>query len=118
MAADEVRSLPEERLGDLAGVANRVTWRSQSSMAGVLTLDAGHRLGTHAHRENHHHMWVVEGHAEILGRRLGPGSYVHVPSGVDHDIDASSTEGCTVFYLYLHAGEDGGSAAPTDLRPW
>ena len=74
-------------------------------MAGVLTVEAGHRLGPHAHRVNHHHLWVLNGRATILGTELGPGSYVHVPSGVEHDIDASSTGGCTVFYLYLHHAE-------------
>lgn len=120
LAADEVDALPEQRLGDIDGVAHRVTWRSESSLAGVLTVAAGHHLGAHTHRENHHHLWVVEGHVDILGKRLGPGSYVHIPSGVDHDIDATATEGCTVFYLYLHAadGEESHVAAPTDLRPW
>lgn len=120
MAAEEVDSLPEQRLGDIDGVAHRITWRNESSLAGVLTVAGGHHLGTHTHRENHHHLWVVEGHVDILGKRLGSGSYVHIPSGIEHDIDASATEGCTVFYLYLHASDGGEShvAAPTDLRPW
>ena len=74
-------------------------------MAGVLTVEAGHRLGAHAHRVNHHHLWALSGRATILGTELGPGSYVHAPSGVEHDIDACSTGGCTVFYLYLHHAE-------------
>jgi quercetin dioxygenase-like cupin family protein len=98
-----VAALPEEPLG-VPGVTHRVLWRDGSSLAGVLTVQAGHRLGTHAHRVNHHHIWTVDGRATILGRELGPGSYVHVPSGVEHDIDATQTEGCTVFYLYLHPG--------------
>jgi hypothetical protein len=44
---------------------------------------------------------VLEGSADILGVEVGPGSYAHIPNGVDHDIDASATDGCTVFYLYL-----------------
>ena len=74
-------------------------------MAGVMTVEAGHRLGRHAHRAHHHHIWVVAGRAEILGVEVCPGSFVHVPSGVTHDIDATVTDGCTVFYLYqLGAG--------------
>jgi hypothetical protein len=46
-------------------------------------------------------MWVLEGRANILGAEVGPGTYVHVPSGVAHDIDAGTTDGCTLFYLYL-----------------
>jgi quercetin dioxygenase-like cupin family protein len=34
-----------------------------------------------------------------------PGAYVHIPAGVDHDIDASATDGCTLYYLYLRTVE-------------
>jgi quercetin dioxygenase-like cupin family protein len=50
-------------------------------------------------------MWVIDGRATILGTELGPGAYVHIPSGVEHDIDAASTDGCTVLYLYLRQAE-------------
>jgi hypothetical protein len=50
---------------------------------------------------NHHHIWVLEGRATILGTEIGPGAYVHIPSGIEHDIDARATDGCTVFYLYI-----------------
>jgi len=100
LSATEVRTLPEEPLGHIPGVTHRVLWHDGASMAGVLTVEAGHRLGSHTHRVNEHHMWVVAGRARILGAELGPGSYVHIPSGIEHDIDATATEGCTVFYLY------------------
>jgi quercetin dioxygenase-like cupin family protein len=101
LTPEEIAALPASRLGSIEGVSHRILWRDERSTAGVLTIDAGHRLGQHAHRENHHHMWVLEGRATILGKSLGAGSYVHIPRGVDHDIDATSTEGCTVFYLYV-----------------
>ena len=104
LTAEAIATLAPEPLGAIEGVAHRVVWRNASSMAGVLTVQAGHRLGTHAHRANHHHMWVLEGHAVILDTEVGPGSYVHIPSRVDHDIDATASEGCTVFYLYLSPG--------------
>lgn len=87
--------------GPAEGVTNRVVWRTDTSMAGVLSVRAGHRLGSHRHRLNHHHMWVVDGEVAILGEVLGPGSYVHIPGGVVHDLDATNTSGCTVFYLYI-----------------
>lgn len=99
-----VAGLPLRPLGDLDGVRHRVLWQDGTSMAGVLTVDAGHALGAHTHRENHHHIWVLEGQATILGTELGPGSYAHIPAGVEHDIDARGTEGCTVYYLYLRPG--------------
>jgi len=82
-----------------------VLWRTDTSMAGVLTVEPGHHLGRHAHRANHHHVWVLDGAAVILDTELGAGSYVHIPSGVEHDIDASATDGCAVFYLYLRHAE-------------
>lgn len=101
LTADAIDSIPPEPLGTIAGVTHRVLWRTGESMAGVLVVDGGHRLGAHAHRANHHHMWVLEGHAVVCGTDVGRGSYVHIPEGVEHDIDATSSEGCTVFYLYL-----------------
>jgi hypothetical protein len=93
--------IPWEPLGPMEGVVHKVLWHSDNSMAGVLRVSAGRHLGSHTHRENHHHMWVLEGRVNILGADLGPGSYVHIPGGVEHDIDASATEGATVYYLYL-----------------
>jgi len=100
LTAHDIAALPLKPLGPNEGVMHRVVWRDGRARAGVLTVDAGHRLGTHAHRLHHHHIWVIEGRATILGTVLGPRSYVHVPKGVEHDIDASATDGCTVFYLY------------------
>lgn len=100
-SAEEIARLEPLRLGEIPGVRHRVLWHDETSIAGVMTVDAGHQLGRHTHRLNHHHIWVVEGRATILGRELSSGSYVHIPSGVEHDIDASATEGCTFFYLYL-----------------
>jgi quercetin dioxygenase-like cupin family protein len=30
---------------------------------------------------------------------LSAGSYVHIPAGVMHDVDARATEGCKIYYL-------------------
>jgi hypothetical protein len=46
-------------------------------------------------------MWILDGRAIILGGELDPGSYVHIPGGMEHDIDASATDGCTLLYLCL-----------------
>ena len=101
VTAQSLSALPREALGHVEGVHHRVVWRDGRSMAGVMTVEPGARLGSHAHRRHHHHMLVLDGEALILGRRMEPGSYAHVPAGVEHDIDASDTGGCTVFYLYI-----------------
>ena len=104
LTASQIDALPARPLADQPGVTHRVLWDDGTSMAGVLTIEAGQRLGEHAHRVNHHHLWVLSGRSTVLGVEVGPGAYVHVPAGVTHDIDARATEGCTVFYLYLRAG--------------
>ena len=104
LTAEAIAAIPPQPLGSLPHVRHRVLWSQHTSTAGVLTVERGQRLGRHAHRVNHHHMWVLAGHATVLGAEVGPGTYVHVPAGVEHDIDASSSEGCTVFYLYLAPG--------------
>lgn len=105
LPAQAIELLPDVPLGEASeGVTHRVLWRNDTSIAGVMTVAAAHQLGRHAHRHNQHHLWVLEGEAEILGFRVGEGAYVHVPAGVEHDVDARATSGVTVFYLYLRPG--------------
>ena len=101
LSADHIADLPMERLGDVVGVDNVTLWTDGASVTGVLTVAGGRRLGRHARRTHLHHMWVLDGEAVIADQRLGPGSYVHVPSGIEHDIDASETDGVTVYYAYV-----------------
>jgi quercetin dioxygenase-like cupin family protein len=104
LTPEQIAAIPVQPLGSLEHVKHRTLWTQGTSTAGVLTIERGQRLGLHAHRVNHHHMWVLAGHATVLGTQVEPGTYVHVPAGVEHDIDATTTEGCTVFYLYLAPG--------------
>ena len=105
LTAGDIAAMPLVALDPtIPGVAHRIVWRSNSSVAGVMKIDAGQHLGRHTHRSNHHHMWIVDGSAEIVGKLVGPGGYVHIPAGVEHDLDARSTTGCTIFYLYLPPG--------------
>jgi mannose-6-phosphate isomerase-like protein (cupin superfamily) len=98
--AEAIAALPVFPIGSVEGVERKILWRSETAEAGVLVVLAGHHLGAHTHRVNHHHLWVLDGRATILGHDVGPGSFVHVPSGIEHDIDARGTEGCAVFYVY------------------
>lgn len=100
--AEQVAGIDDAPLGSIPGVSNAVLHRDASSVTGILTVAGGHRLGRHRHRHHVHHMWVIEGEARIADRNLGPGSYVHIPVGIDHDIDATGTSGVTVYYTYVH----------------
>jgi mannose-6-phosphate isomerase-like protein (cupin superfamily) len=101
LTSREVAERPGQPLGAIDGVINHVLWSDGTSIAGWLTVAGGHQLGVHEHRQNSHHMWILEGSAEILGRELSAGAYVHIPPGTAHDIDATATDGCRVFYLYI-----------------
>ena len=107
LGPQEIDALPWNPLGDRTGIALRGLWTDGTSQTGVLRVDPGQRLGRHTHRRHHHDYWLVAGHADVLGRWLGPGSYVHIPSGVEHDIDATETEGCTLYFAYTLIAEDG-----------
>lgn len=100
LPAEAIAALPVERLGRAEGVMHTVLWRDGISMAGVMTVAAGAHMGRHTHRAHHHHVWVLDGRATILGAELGPGSYAHIPAGVEHDIDATDTGGCSLLYVY------------------
>lgn len=104
LTREAIDALPVLPLDGLAGVEHRVLWRDATSMAGVMAVEGGHHLGLHTHRENEHHIWVLDGEATIMGTDVAPGAYVHVPSGVEHDIDARDSDGCTVLYFYLRPG--------------
>ena len=83
------------------GVEHKVLWHSDGSMAGLMRLAAGGAVGLHAHRQAHHHLWVVEGTIEVLATVLGPGSYAHVPHGVQHGMVNRGDGPATFLYLYL-----------------
>lgn len=83
------------------GVEYKLLWRSGKSVAGLMRLAPGGAVTPHTHVRSHHHLWVVDGTAEMLGRRVGPGTYLHVPAGVEHGLRAVDETGCSVLYLYL-----------------
>jgi quercetin dioxygenase-like cupin family protein len=88
---------PDPRLG--AGISHKLLWHSGDSVGGVMRIEPGGCLAAHTHRRAHHHLWVINGSAIVLGRQLGAGSYIHVPAGVEHTI--ASPTGCQFLYFYL-----------------
>lgn len=94
-------------------VSYKLLWRSGKSVAGLMRVAPGGSVPRHTHRRSHHHLWVIDGTAEMLGERVGPGTYVHVPAGVEHGIDDPGEQGCTLFYLYLRESDAQADAATT-----
>jgi quercetin dioxygenase-like cupin family protein len=101
--ATAIERLPTQQLHGLRDVVTRVLWHHDGSLAGVIRVAPGEHLPPHAHSEGHHHVWVLSGTAKILDTTVGPGSYVHVPAGLDHAVEEVSADGLTMFYLYLRA---------------
>jgi mannose-6-phosphate isomerase-like protein (cupin superfamily) len=97
-AADALAWQP---LAPYEGVDYKLLWRSGKSVAGLMRISPGGAVTPHAHVRSHHHIWMIDGTAEMLDERVGPGAYVHVPAGVEHSIRAVGDGGCTVLYLYL-----------------
>ena len=89
------------------GVHYVTLWREHKSLAGLMELDPGAELPEHTHGASTHHVWVVAGSARVEGRRLTAGSYLHVPAGVPHGLEALD-DGCTLFYLYLRSSSQEG----------
>lgn len=102
--ADAIAGLPV-RLEGLEAARSTLLWRSRHSLAGVMYVDPKGELEPHCHRNAHHHVWIIEGHATILGHPVGPGTYVHIRAGVDHGV-YGGPEGCRFFYLYIEEPGD------------
>jgi quercetin dioxygenase-like cupin family protein len=61
----------------------------------LIHADAGAELRWHS-RDIDHHITVVKGTCQVLGRQLRPGGYVYVPAGMAHSVKAGA-RGCTFF---------------------
>lgn len=101
MDAGEVgRRRREQGAEEAPGVRRTALWTHAGSAAGVLEVQPGAELAEHTHASHGHHVWVVSGTAEVLGRTLGPGSYWFVPAGPPHALAAVGDEPCELFYVY------------------
>jgi mannose-6-phosphate isomerase-like protein (cupin superfamily) len=110
--AEEVRSRTRRQLHP--GVTFAILWREGHDAAGMMWVDADAEVPEHVHEDVAHHIWIVEGRARTEQRTLGPGSYLHVPPGVPHQLHGLAPGGFTMFYLYLTtpSGSTGEDVAP------
>jgi oxalate decarboxylase/phosphoglucose isomerase-like protein (cupin superfamily) len=104
--AYEVSALDWQPFPGVYPVQYKLLWRSGWSVAGILRVPRGASFPAHTHEKAQHHLWVISGSADMLGRRMEAGSYLHVPAGVPHGIDAAGPDGLEVLYLYLHDGDE------------
>ena len=107
LTSTAVANLRWEPLDLAPGVEIKTLWRDSvgASYAGLMRMRPGALLPRHRHRFATHHVWVESGSCRIGDRSFGPGSYLHVPVGVEHGIDEAGPGGCTLLYLYLTTAE-------------
>jgi quercetin dioxygenase-like cupin family protein len=101
LTTGDIEHLPWEDLHGTTGVRTKVLWRAGTSLAGLLTFDAGAALPAHTHEDGHHHVYVESGQCRVSGQLLAEGGYAHIPAGQAHDLAAGGDEGCVLLYLYL-----------------
>ena len=88
------------------GITSVQLWSEGRSYAGTMYLEPQATLSKHTHRRHAHHVWVVDGMVDALGRHLPRGSYAYVPPGQPHDMVAGPA-GATILYLYLESDDHG-----------
>ena len=100
LTLEDIDRLPVVALASIGtGVRHRVLWRTDRAVGGIMRIHLGGHIDPHTHEAASHDVCVLEGSCDMLGRHLPSGSYVHVPSGVEHGIEAGPN-GCTLLYLY------------------
>lgn len=100
LTAAEVQGRRWKPLGDEPGVTHTVLWRSGDVVIGAIRLEPGAENPEHVHQAAHHQFFVVQGEANVAGKRLDAGSYAHIPPGAPHGVSDVGPEGCLLFYSY------------------
>jgi quercetin dioxygenase-like cupin family protein len=96
----DVDAMPWEDIASVPGVHTKTLWQSGDVTLGLMRVDQGAENPEHVHHAAHHHILVLEGGCTMVGRRLGPGSYVYIPPTVPHAVTDVGPGGCTFFYTY------------------
>lgn len=84
----------------MPGVHQKTLWQHGDTTLGLMKVDAGHENPEHVHHAAHHHIYVLDGESTMVGKRVGPGSYVYIPPSVPHAVTEVGERGCTFFYTY------------------
>lgn len=100
LAATDVDAIGWEPLAEQTGVFSKVLWRSGDVAIGLIRVESGAEKAPHVHHGAHHHIWVVDGAATMVGQPLTAGSYVYIPPGVRHEVTDVGGQGVTFFYTY------------------
>lgn len=95
---EQVAELPWHPVEDWDGIEQKVLSAHLGVVVGLLRLRPGAHESDHAHGRVQHDAWVLAGEVQVGQQRLGPGSFVHVPSGVVHTLRDTGS-GCLLLYV-------------------
>jgi len=87
------------------GVSVKELWRSADLVYVLLRYVPDAATSGLPHTVDQH-LWVVDGEATVVDRRLPAGSYVHVPAGTPHPIRATGALGCVILQSHTRVTAD------------
>jgi mannose-6-phosphate isomerase-like protein (cupin superfamily) len=100
VSGQDIEALPWEAVAEAPGVYRKTLWQSGDVTLGLMRVDEGHVNPEHVHHAAHHHILILDGECTMVGKRLGPGSYVYIPPTVPHAVTDVGPGGCTFFFTY------------------
>jgi mannose-6-phosphate isomerase-like protein (cupin superfamily) len=98
--AHQIDELPWESVPRCPGVQEKTLWRFADFVVALIRYQPNASTPGAPHLAAHHHIWVVSGVAEMAGRQLVAGSYVHVPPGARHSVENVGHEACTLLQMH------------------
>lgn len=99
LTGQDVERLPWQPFGGMPRVHVRYLLTTPDTVAGLMRLDGGAHEVRHVHVGGQHHAWIVEGNVRFDNSDLDQGSYLHVPAGMTHTMEAGAA-GCTLFFVF------------------
>ena len=100
LPAQEIERLPWTPVPACPGVSEKTLWQFGDFVHALVRYLPGASSPGRPHLAAHHHLWVVSGSCTLARRRLGPGSYVHVPPGAEHGVRDVGEDGCVLLQLH------------------
>lgn len=102
----EIDQLPWQSIPGCPGTVAKDLWRVGALHDALISYEPGSGTPGRPHPGADHHIWVISGSASIAGRRVGAGSYIHIPPGTEHPITDIGEEGCLLLQMHrpLQAG--------------
>jgi mannose-6-phosphate isomerase-like protein (cupin superfamily) len=100
----DIEALPWEDVPTCVGVRDKILWRFGDYVQALIHYAPGSSSLGKPHLAAHHHIWVISGEGTIAGRRIGAGSYVHVPPGLPHAVLDVAPEGLTILQTHRPHG--------------